>query len=262
MDVAERSRGDELLIERYEYKYLVPERLLPAIRAAARATCRIDKNAGPDGIYAIRSLYFDTRGYDLFWANDREAAVRFKVRARAYPGAASSPVFLEVKNRERDVIVKTRAAVPAASWRRVLDCEGRALAELSPQSRKGAIAFAGKVHAHHLEPTLLVEYEREAYVSDVDVYGRLTFDRRIQAQPRTRLDLEADPRRWRDIDHPVRTITGEPVTVLELKFEGRAPAWMSALVRRLELHRASFSKYCYGIGEQNARPALRTAVWP
>lgn len=249
----------ELVIERYELKYLVPERLLPAIRAAAHATCRLDRYAGADGTYRIRSLYFDTRAHDLYWANAREAASRFKVRARNYPGT-TSPVFLEVKNRILDVIVKTRAAVPAASWRRVIDCEGRALAELSKANLRGAFAFANRVHLHHLEPTLLVEYEREAYESEIDSYARLTFDRNIQVQPPLGFNLDADPKRWRDVDHTLRTRTTEPVSILELKFERCPPAWMVSLVSRLELTRLSFSKYCYGLSDELERTPARTAV--
>ena len=107
------------IIERYEYKYLIPESLIGAIRAAVRTTSKIDRYAGPDGTYRIRSLYFDTDHYDLYWANEREQPDRFKLRARTYPGK-ESPVFLEVKRRVLDVIIKSRAAVPASSWRDVI----------------------------------------------------------------------------------------------------------------------------------------------
>lgn len=249
----------ETIIERYEFKYLVPERLVPAIRKAALTTSKIDKHAGDDGTYRIRSLYFDTLRYDLYAANGREQADRFKMRARVYPGKPS-PVFLEVKRRVLDVIVKSRAAVPVASWRDILSARSDALQALPPAARDGAFKFLGRYHRHHLAPVLLVEYEREPYVSEVDSYGRLTFDRNIVVQEKRELDLEADPRRWRPIDHRVQTNTQEPICVLELKFERRPPAWMSAMVRRLDLVRYSFSKYCYGIAAELTLPELRGTV--
>lgn len=248
------------IIERYEYKYLVPERLSPAVREAALATSKIDKYAGPDGTYRIRSLYFDTTGFDLFRANEREQADRYKMRARCYPASPTSPVFLEVKRRVLDVIVKTRAAVPVALWRDVLSGKSAALEALPPAARQAAMRFLGPYHRHHLVPAMLVEYEREAYMSDVDVYGRLTFDRNILVQPARELDLGADPTRWRSVDHRARTRTGEPVFVLELKFERRPPAWMVALVRRLDLVRYSFSKYCYGVAAELTLPSSRSVV--
>lgn len=248
------------IIERYEHKYLVPERLVPAIREAALATSKIDKYAGPDGRYRIRSLYFDTLRFDLYAANEREQSDRFKMRARCYPGSTTSPVFLEVKRRVLDVIVKTRAGVPAGLWVDVLAGRTAALDALSPQVRQGAMKFLAPYHRHHLVPAMLVEYEREAYVSEIDSYGRLTFDRDILVQSKPELDLGADPRRWRPVDHPARTRTDGPITVLELKFERRPPAWMSALVRRLDLVRYSFSKYCYGVMAELTLPEARVAV--
>jgi SPX domain protein involved in polyphosphate accumulation len=247
------------IVERYEHKFLVPERIVPEIRSFAQSTSRLDSYARDDGTYLIRSLYFDTPSFDLFMANEREQARRFKARVRMYPGAAS-PYFLEVKQRVLDVIVKTRAPVPRDHWRQAIDCDSATLEMLPERSRAAVFAFASKVHAHHLAPVLLVEYEREAYVSEVDSYARLTFDRKICVQEQTELDLDADDKRWRSIDHVAQTRTSEPIVVLELKFERRPPAWMHALVRRLELLRWSFSKYCYGLRNELTLPSTDRAA--
>lgn len=245
------------LVERYEYKFLVEESLVPAIRSFARSTSTVDTYARADGAYTIRSLYFDTPSLDLFAANEREEARRFKVRARMYPDAPTSAHYLEVKRRVRDVIVKTRAAVPCDRWRQAIDGDGATLDALTEWNRAAVAAFASKVHTHHLEPVLLVEYEREAYVSHLDSYARLTLDRKICVQQMTELDFDADPRRWRLIDHSAQTNTSRSVAVLELKFERRPPAWMHAMVRKLELVRYSFSKYCYGVRDELSRPSKK-----
>ncbi len=244
------------IIERYEYKYLIPDAVVPEIRNAVRTTSKIDRYAGPDGTYRIRSLYFDTDRYDLFWANEREQADRFKLRARMYPGK-TSPVFLEVKRRVMDVIIKSRAAVPNHAWRDVLAGNQAALGALAPHIRAGALKFLAPYHRHHIRPVLLVEYEREAYISEVDSYARLTFDRKICVQEQDKLELEAIPNRWRFVDHRVQTNTNEPVCVLELKFERRPPRWMLSLVQRLDLIRYSFSKYCYGVAAELTLPDVR-----
>ncbi len=236
------------VVERYEYKFLVQEGLVPAIRRFATSTSRLDPYAGSGGAYTIRSLYFDTPSLDLYAANEREQGQRFKIRARMYPDTApKSPVFLEVKRRCIDVIVKSRAAIPSEGWPHVIEADDRALQSLSHRHRAAAVAFASRVHTYHLEPVVLVEYEREAYVSEVDSYARVTIDRRICVQRATTLALEADPKRWRAVDHCVQTSSHRGLAVLELKFERRPPAWMHAMVRKLELVRHSFSKYCYGV---------------
>lgn len=235
------------IIERYEYKFLVEDHLVPAIRSFAQSTSRLDGHARADGAYAIRSLYFDTAAFDLYAANQHEVGRRFKVRARTYPDSPGSPVFLELKRRFGDVISKTRAGVPCDLWKQAIECDEATLALLPERARSAVSAFACRVHLSHLEPVVLVEYEREAYVSDIDSYARLTFDRNIRVQAKSELDLEADPNRWCSIDHSAQTKTTRSVAVLELKFERRPPAWMHAMVRRLELVRYSFSKYCYGV---------------
>jgi SPX domain protein involved in polyphosphate accumulation len=242
------------IIERYEYKFLVEDSLVPAIRSFALSTSRLDAHARADGAYAIRSLYFDTAAFDLYAANEHEVGRRFKVRARTYPDSPGSPVFLEVKRRFGDVISKSRAAVPRDLWRQAIECDETTLAQLPERARSAVSAFACRVHLSHLEPVVLVEYEREAYVSEIDSYARLTFDRNIRVQAKSELDLEADPHRWCSIDHAAQTKTMRGVTVLELKFERRPPAWMHAMVRRLELVRYSFSKYCYGVFNELVLP--------
>lgn len=243
------------LIERYEIKYLLPERMVPRVRAHIAPYCKRDKYANAEGFYAIRSLYLDTANYDLFWANAREQRDRFKARIRNYPGK-SSPVFFEVKRRVGDVIVKSRAVVPEKKWLEVLLNSAFG----TPIDNKHLARFIDVYQRYHLEPRVLVEYEREPYESLYDNYARVTFDRRIICQEQRGLSLEADPHRWRPVDHRVQTWTSEPVCVLELKFERRPPRWMSDMIRNLELTRMSFSKYCYSVTSEYLMPSARGAL--
>jgi hypothetical protein len=48
------------MIERYEFKYLIDETMVPSIRAAALTACVPDPHVGRDGTYLCASLYFDT----------------------------------------------------------------------------------------------------------------------------------------------------------------------------------------------------------
>ncbi len=222
---------------RREFKYLVERARVPALRDALRPWCERDPHAGEDGTYALRSLYFDSPDLMLFHANEREAPRRFKARVRTYPEGNEAPVFAEIKFRSGDVIHKTRTPLPAEDWRAALRPGGAA--ELDP--------FLSRVRRHDLRPTALVEYRREAWVSRIDAYGRVSIDFGVQCQAAGRLTLDADPRRWRPVDHPL--ITWMPVSpcVVELKWADYAPSWMVQLVQRLDLLRHSFSKYCYSM---------------
>lgn len=256
-------KNSENLNERREFKYLLPQHLVPFVRAAAKSVCRLDGYAGPNGLYTIRSLYFDTRGLSLFWANESETADRFKVRARSYPSAgAAGPVFFEVKQRSLDVVSKARGMVSPSLWQTLLREPGAFLSsEIGRKYRPAVERFITLVNTYHLEPLMLVEYDREAYFSELEEYARLTFDYNIRCQPPQGLTLEADPKAWKQVGHPARLRTPDARTLVELKFAGPPPRWMVDMVTRLELERYSFSKYCYSVSEQFTMPELRVPAW-
>lgn len=244
----------EARLERREFKYLIPSNLVPRVRDAARMACRPDPHTGIDGTYTIRSLYLDNDRLDLFRANESELADRYKARVRCYPGT-SSPVFLEIKRRVNDRVVKTRAAVPVPRWQDVVG--GRALDIASARHARSLEHFQSLVHTFHLHPVLLVDYVREAYTSDVDDYARVTFDTQIVAQSRDGWDLDANELRWCVVRPPSRTVMEPEYVVLELKFGATIPRWMQGIVRRFDLIRHSFSKYCYGVLAEWDVPANR-----
>jgi hypothetical protein len=251
------------LLERREFKFLVPESIAQDIATAARSVCELDSHAGPDGSYAIRSLYFDNMNRDLFWANEREQDDRFKARVRCYPTDDQKMgdfAWLEIKRRVLDMIVKTRVSVPMENWVEVVrSVTGLRQVDWMPGRKKLGARFVRKVHTHHLEPTILVEYDREAYVSTVDEYARLTLDRHVRCQLQDRYSLEAIAGRWRAVDHSARTLTVEPMCIVECKFGALIPRWMMVLVQRFELLRYSFSKYCYSLESQLTLPRAHVA---
>ncbi len=219
---------------RREFKYLLDRRAIPALRAALAPWCDLDSHAGPDRTYKLRSLYFDAPDLRLYHANEREATVRFKSRIRCYPEDPNSPVIAEVKFRNGDVIRKTRTRLPTPDWAQGLRAGGPTA--LDP--------FVTRVHQHDLRPVALVEYRREAYMSRVDEYARVSIDTNIQCQSMTRLNLDGHPGRWRTIDHPLLSWTRMSPCVVELKWADYAPVWMHQMVQNLDLLRHAFSKYC------------------
>lgn len=242
----------DAIIERREFKYLIPPVLIPRIRAALSAVCRPDPYGGTDGRYPIRSLYLDTHDLQLARANEAERHTRFKVRVRCYPASATAPVFLEIKRRYGDVIRKSRAPIVASEWPGVLALPPGGLP-------RGPDAFVHLVTQLDLRPAVLVEYDREAWVSELDDYGRVTFDLAIGCQRADGWSLAPEPFGRILIDHVGHTSTWAPVAILEMKFAGPAPLWMRSLVQRFELVRQAYSKYVSSIDELVMRrdlPAL------
>ncbi len=234
------------VIERREFKYLIDASTANRLRAAIRPFCTLDPWAAknPRGRYTIESLYLDTAGLSLFWANDHEQVDRIKMRARGYPEVAGSPVFFEVKRRINDIILKTRGRVPNAKWSRLLtDPAAPIPPEVTDKDRRAVERFVAISRTMHLRPFTLVRYEREPYFSNIDDYARVTFDTCIRAQVATDMSFASRERGWRALDDAVTQRTLDSMIVLELKFTTHVPLWLVNIVERLGLTRRAFSKY-------------------
>jgi hypothetical protein len=236
--------------DRYEIKYLISESRVEAVRRAIAPYCVLDPNAErePGHEYGIQSLYLDTPNRDLYRTSRERRAHRFKVRVRHYDG--TDRVFLEIKDQDHDLIKKQRARVPLDGW--VERVHGLPGADASPAEQR----FCHRVERYHLVPTLMVHYLREAWLSTVDSYARVTFDRRVVCQPWTEWSLDADQANWLALDSPRSMLTVSEGVVLELKCLTAVPRWLFDVVHGVGLVRARYSKYCKGIERTYTRDTL------
>jgi hypothetical protein len=236
--------------DRYELKYLISESQVEAVRRAIQPYCVLDPHSErqPDHQYGIQSLYLDTPNLDLYRISRERRAQRWKARIRRYDD--SERVFFEIKNKDHSLIKKQRARVPSDGWaeriHRVPD------ADVSPAERY----FLERVERYNLVPTLMVRYLREAWISTVDSYARVTFDRRIVCQPYQDWSLEVDDVSWLALDSSRSMLTIPCGVVLELKCLTAVPRWLSNVVHSVGLARASYSKYCKGVERLFARDTL------
>jgi hypothetical protein len=233
-------------IERREYKYFIDEHTASQIRFALLPYCDLDAYAAvkPTRWYLIDSLYFDTPSFAFFRANTIGQCDRFKLRVRFYPEHYNGLAYFEVKGRCNDVIQKTRGCL---SWEEGIELLTHPEMRLAPasdgQNRMALERFFALFHAHQARPVTLVRYEREAWVSRIDSYARVTFDRKIRSKAQESLSLRNGAQGWRSMDNPVLQEEPEAKCVLELKFTSAVPRWMMSIVQRFDLLRSSFSKY-------------------
>jgi hypothetical protein len=233
------------LTPRLEFKYRITEATALSVRRFIEGFLELDSYAqkSRDGSYAVNSCYLDSSDLHTFWHTVQDSRNRYKLRIRAYADEAHSPVFLEIKRRINQYIVKSRAMVHRASL-------GALLSGRMPSAQD--IAISGDSHLLSAEkfiqlaaqiravPTAFVRYQREAWTSPDCAEDRLTMDREVQVWPTSELRLTADPG-----SRPTRPF-GETV-ILEMKFNGRKPFWFSNMERVLRLERTSAAKYCEGI---------------
>lgn len=235
---------------RYEFKYLIPDALARVFTRAASAWYSPDPYLPPgESEYVITSLYLDTPRLDFYWDRDCQRFDRIKARVRTYGPRNEGPVFLELKRRFGDTMMKSRARVPTHRWTEALlpGDLGLPAWDLTPSREAVVRDFNSLCIGRCLRPVVSVRYDREAYVGRVRNDLRLTVDRRLRYAPMDRPEIPADDRVYRHMDTGYAFLGGSSLAILEVKFTGRHPLWLEDLLARFDLPRESFSKYLTGV---------------
>jgi hypothetical protein len=229
---------------RFEYKYLVPPDLMPALRRMMIPFLRFDAYAQPGEVrdYSVRSIYYDTAGLKYYREKLSGLKNRKKLRLRGYGEAATEEtrVFLEIKRKHENTVSKDRAPV---LFRDIGEMLRTGAAE---RFVKGSEAFPnadgdGRRFLYHLfretlRPVVLIVYEREAYFGKFDRTLRVTVDKNLRSAL---------------FPAPERLFFEESILsanlnsyILEVKYHEWFPSWLADILRSLRLQRQSFSKYC------------------
>lgn len=242
---------------RYELKYVVPPDCAAAIRKYIEPYCDPDPFLFGAREYTITSLYLDTFNLAYYWAKRVHQKDRVKVRVRTYGPRAEGAVFLELKRRYGDVIAKSRAQVPRESWVRIAGAPGPLDASLVKERKRLIVEdFRAHVLGLSLRPVVSVRYDREPYVGRTEPGVRVTFDRRMRYRATSEMELPPDDREYLPFDYAGLFSPGDgSLVVVEVKFDDYIPPWVPDLVRRFDIVRVSFSKYC------NAVDPILSRLW-
>lgn len=265
------DNGAAGMLERFELKYTIPVGLVEAVSAFIRPYCFLDRysNLSADGYYQVNSLYLDSPDY-VFLRNRLDGSEnRFNMRVRTYGERPGLPYFLEVKQKQGDIIRKYRARVKDPDLESVLDPARSDHAYLADAGEAGEAAsaalFRRLAHTYNAAPVVMTSYRRKAFVSGCDDYARVTFDSdlRFMVQREYRPLFLGDAMAPSDAEN----FFDEGCTVvLELKcFSKYVPLWMVDLIRTFELRRRGFSKYGAGAAQVFQRhtfdESLRVSPW-
>jgi hypothetical protein len=250
---------DGMLACRYEMKYLINEIEAAAIVRYIRPFLQPDRYSKLQrgGMYPIVSLYLDSSDLQLCRETLTGVRNRFKLRIRSYTDEPEYPRFFEIKRRINRVILKSRARVMDRDVPTLL--RGRSLPPQGYTTDEEALnQFQFYVASIHAGPVILIRYMRQAFENTSENRVRVTFDRdlhfKVTHEPHVRLAGSG----WQ---HNALTVGH---TILEIKFTGCYPAWLTRMARHFNLDLRSISKYGTSI-EQACRlgfcgPALRD-VW-
>lgn len=217
---------NQMIFQRYEFKYLMDRRQLQAVLTAMAPYMVPDEYSHS----SIRNLYLDTPDYRLIRRSLERPVYKEKLRVRSYGQAGEQDqVFVELKKKYQSVVYKRRISLPQEQALACMD--GR---QPWPDSQIGAELSYTMEFYKALRPAVFLSYERDSFRGVEDEEFRVTFDSQIRYR-QEELTLDSDT--W-----------GTPIlpsgqVLMELKVAGSLPLWMAHVLSEQRIFKTSFSKY-------------------
>ncbi len=215
---------------RHEFKYFISSAQIPLLMSRISAFMQPDPHAGPDGVYGIRSLYFDDRENRCYYENENGTDPREKFRIRIY-NRSSARITLECKRKEHGKTLKTVCPLTSAQAESlILDRPLPDSALTAPLLRK--LELLRRTEGMH--PVVIVEYERIPYLCR-DGNVRVTFDRNLSSA--------SDPTLFFSQDLPKRPVFPAGQQLLEVKYDAFLPDYIYRSLNFGQLRQTACSKY-------------------
>lgn len=219
--------GNQEVFRRIEKKYIVDE---PTYEKLIK---KLDGHFVKDRYYksTICNIYYDTPSHQLVRNSIEKPVYKEKLRVRSY-GVPNDEdmVFVELKKKYKGVVYKRRIEMTLAQTRDFF--AGKEVPHDNPQIENELKYFLKFYEG--IAPAMYLSYDRLAYCGTEDPSLRLTFDTHILYREEQK---ELDKGIWG------KELLPAGVRVMEIKIPNAMPLWLSAILDKLEIYPASFSKY-------------------
>lgn len=215
---------------RHELKYICTAAELAMIQGRIHHLIPLDSHAGENGMYQIRSLYFDDYYDRCYYENENGTDPREKFRIRIYNGKTDK-ISLELKKKERGKTLKLSCPLTEEQCRMLM--RGEVLPdsdEYPPVLQKLLLQMKTAM----LRPKIIVEYDRVPYVYKLGNV-RITLDKNISSS--SAIDTFLNP------TIPKRPIMPAGQHVLEVKFDEFLPDYIYQALQLRNLRQTAFSKF-------------------
>lgn len=215
---------------RHEMKYLISAAQLPLLRSRIERIMQLDPHAAENGIYNIRSVYFDDYSNSCYYENENGTDPREKMRIRIYNHSAEK-IRLECKRKSHGKTLKTSCGLSAAQTEQLLRGEPLPnFGELTELQQKLNLQMMTRL----LRPVVIVEYDRIPYIY-ANGNVRVTFDTNLSASPWVGGFLSPDV--------PKRPVMPVGQLLMEVKFDEYLPDFIYRALNLGQLRQTTFSKY-------------------
>ena len=216
---------------RHEIKLLLPYAEYLRLSHIFRRILNYDEFAGADGEYFIRSMYLDDVYETAYTTKISGVDNRKKYRIRCY-NYNDDVIKFECKNKYKDRINKVSFKIDHNEYFKYMNDD---YDFLSLKTHPLAKEIYGLALSTTLKPSVIVDYNREAYVHPLS-NTRLTFDKHLRAAFGT-YDI---------FDQSLETI---PVfennsVIFEIKYDNYIPSFIMDIIASARGTKMSLSKFC------------------
>lgn len=216
---------------RVEDKYACSERELFFLDARLKTILRTDQNQNDDSGYTITSVYFDDYRDKHLSDTEQGNRIREKYRIRIYNGSFDV-IKLEVKYKRDNRVFKKSKSITHEQM--VALMRGECIEDTSPSLNNTITLFNLAISGRKLVPTVIVEYERKAFVFDAGNV-RITIDRNLRYSRDFDLFMKKQPYSTQMVESPNQ--------VLEVKYDEFLPEFIAGILETGNMQQNAFSKY-------------------
>jgi hypothetical protein len=219
---------------RYEYKYLITEQQLKILQSRLNNVMELDPNVNRSGknqgIYTIRSLYFDDINNSCFYENENGTDPREKFRIRIYNNNTDM-IRLELKQKVSGKCHKASCRITQEQCYKLINGIPIPFNKDHPPVLKKMLL---QMQTKLLRPAVIVEYDRIPYIYNMGNV-RVTMDMNIRSSNRVR--------EFMNENLPMRLIMEKNQQILEVKWDELLPDFIRYLLSLDDLVWTAFSKY-------------------
>ena len=230
--ITEHSLDYVLDFQRYEFKYRIPNSVAGLMVSDLTRLMDFDPYSADAQSYPLYSVYFDTADWQAYYEkmDGNERRKKFRVRSYSPNPTSQDKVMLEIKEKNKDIILKRRLPIAPHEVSRVISPASPVAAE--PVAKEWRFSLVRDA----LRPQVLVQYRRMAFVPKGSGSLRVTLDQDIHwGRPKSAIDFAASTA-------PIPVLRGS--SVLEIKFSKQPPKFIFDLIKRYDLQNEAISKYC------------------
>ena len=215
---------------RHELKYQISDAQVQMLKNRINHLIPADSHAGENGVYSIRSLYFDDYENRCLRENEDGTDPREKFRIRIY-NHSTDRITLECKRKERGKTHKISCPLTEEQTRKLM--AGAILPDIASQPpllQKLTMLMLTR----RMRPVVIVEYDRIPYVYK-NGNVRITLDTNIASASAVETFL--------DERIPARPVLPVGQQLLEVKYDEYLPDFIYRSLQLHSLRQTAFSKY-------------------